>query len=154
MCTSIAGPTTPYQLEASGDWQAAAEEWSRRGCPYDAAIAQLSGDIPAVETALATFRRLGARAAARRAHQRLRQLRGLSSDTRHRDTTADPHGLTRRERDVLELLAGGNSDAEIAAALCISPRTASRHVGAILDKLGVRNRAQVAAYVAKNQTTR
>ena len=52
---------TPYGLEVRGDWQAAAAEWARRGCPYDAALAQLGGDITTVETALATFRRLGTR---------------------------------------------------------------------------------------------
>jgi DNA-binding CsgD family transcriptional regulator len=61
-------------------------------------------------------------------------------------TIADPHGLTSRERDVLELIGAGHSDAEIAAALFISPKTAGRHVGAILAKLGVRNRTQAAAY--------
>ena len=136
---------TPHRLEITGDWQAAATEWTRMGCPYDAAIAQLGGDIPAVEAALETFRTFGARAAVRRAQQRLAQLRGRSPDTRHKATVADPHGLTNRERDVLELLATGHSDAEIAAALYISPKTANRHVGAILSKLGVRNRTQAAA---------
>ena len=54
------GPATPFQLEVSGDWQAAADEWTRRGCAYEAAIAQLGGDIGAVEAAIATFRQLGA----------------------------------------------------------------------------------------------
>ncbi len=54
---------TPYRLEVSGDWQGAVAEWTRLECPYDAAIAQLGGDIPAVEAALDTFRSLGARAA-------------------------------------------------------------------------------------------
>jgi hypothetical protein len=40
-----------------------------RGCLYDSALAQLGGDIDAVQAALATFRRLGAKAAARRAQQ-------------------------------------------------------------------------------------
>jgi DNA-binding CsgD family transcriptional regulator len=137
---------TPYRLEVSGDWRAAVAEWTRLDCPYDAAIAQLSGDAPAVAAALETFRQLGARAAARRAQQRLAQLRGRNPDTRRRATIADPHGLTRRERDVLELLATGHSDADIAAALYISPKTANRHVGAILSKLGVRNRTQAAAF--------
>lgn len=139
---------TPYRLEVSGDWQAAAAAWTRLGCPYDAALAQLGGDIPAVEAALETFRSLGARAAARRAQQRLAQLRGHNPDTRRKNTIADPLGLTPRERDVLELLAAGHSDAEIAAALFISPKTANRHVGAILSKLGVRNRTQAAAAYA------
>lgn len=87
-----------------------------------------------------TFRVLGARAASRRAQQRLALLRGRNPDARRKGTASDPHGLTNRERDVLELLAAGHSDAEIAAELYISPKTANRHVGAILAKLGVRNR--------------
>ena len=142
----IGDPVTPYHLEIRGDWHAAAAEWTRRGCSYDAAIAQLGGDIDAVQAALGTFRRLGARAAARRAQQRLAQLRGRTPDLRRKDTTADPHGLTKRQRDVLELLAAGHSDAEIAAALCISPKTANAHVCAIMAKLGVHNRTQAAAY--------
>lgn len=143
---------TPYRLEVSGDWEAAAVEWMRMGCPYDAAIAQLGGDIPAVEAALETFRALGARAASRRAQQRLALLRGRNPDARRKATAADPHGLTNRERDVLELLAAGHSDAEIAAALYISPKTANRHVGAILAKLGVRNRTQAATFAHRTSS--
>jgi len=46
---------------------------------------------------------------------------------------------------VLELLAVGHSDADIATALCITPKTAGHHVSAILTKLGVGNRTQAAA---------
>ncbi|MEO6792906.1 MAG: LuxR C-terminal-related transcriptional regulator, partial [Mycobacterium sp.] len=137
---------TPYELEINGDWCTAAQEWVRRGSPYDAAIAQLGGDIDAVEAALGTFRQLGARSAARRAQQRLAHLRGRDPDRRRKDTSADPHGLTKRQRDVLELLAAGNSDAEIATALYISTKTANTHVCAIMAKLGVHNRTQAAAY--------
>jgi DNA-binding CsgD family transcriptional regulator/tetratricopeptide (TPR) repeat protein len=144
-----ADTATPYRLEISGDWRAAVAEWTRLGCPYDAAIAQLGGDIAAVETALATFRGLGARAAARRAQQRLAHLRGRDPDPRSKATIADPHGLTPRERDVLELVAAGHSDPEIAAALHISRKTANRHVGSILAKLGVRNRTQAATYAQR-----
>jgi DNA-binding CsgD family transcriptional regulator len=143
---------TPYRFEVRGDWQTAAVEWTRLGCPYEAAVARLGGDITAVEAALETFRGLGARAAARRAHQRLAQLRGRDADTRRKATIADPHGLTKRERDVLELVAAGHSDAEIGATLHISPKTANRHVGAILSKLGVRNRTQAAAYVHRQSS--
>jgi DNA-binding CsgD family transcriptional regulator len=137
---------TPYRLEIMGDWRAAADEWTSRGCPYDAALAQLGGDVAATEAALATFHRLGAHAAARRARQRLAQLRGRTPYGQNADTRADPRGLTRRQREVLELLAVGNSDADIAAQLCISPKTVAKHVGAILIKLGVRNRTQAATY--------
>jgi DNA-binding CsgD family transcriptional regulator len=145
---------TPYHLEIRGDWQSAAAEWSRRRCPYDAAIAQLGGDVDAVAAALNTFRRLGARAAARRAQQRLAQLRGRDPDLRRKDTSADPHGLTKRQRDVLELLAAGHSDTEIAAALYISPKTVNTHVCAIMTKLGVHNRTQAAAYAHQQRSHR
>jgi DNA-binding CsgD family transcriptional regulator len=139
-------PITPYRLETSGDWRAAAAAWTALGCPYDAALAQLGGDVAAVKESLATFRRLGARAAARRARQRLAQTRGRGPHSRRADTRADPHGLTRREHDVLALLARGHRDADIATILCISPKTVGNHVSAILSKLGVQNRTQAAAY--------
>jgi ATP/maltotriose-dependent transcriptional regulator MalT len=145
----LAGPSDPV----AGDWQAAAQEWASRGCPYEAALAQLGGDIGAVQAALQTFRRLGARAAARRARERLAALRGPTRRGRHADTRADPHGLTRREREVLELLADGHSDAQIAATLHISPKTAGSHVSSILIKLGVANRTQAAALARQQRTT-
>lgn len=58
-----------------------------------------------------------------------------------------PHvedGLTRREHEVLQLLVEGTADTEIADQLFISRRTASKHVAAILDKLGAANRTAAA----------
>jgi DNA-binding NarL/FixJ family response regulator len=55
------------------------------------------------------------------------------------------HGLTRRENEVLRLLATGASNREIAEALFISGKTASVHVSNILAKLGATNRTQAAA---------
>lgn len=52
--------------------------------------------------------------------------------------------LSRRELEVLERLADGLTDREIAEALVISPRTVETHVSNILHKLGVRNRAEAA----------
>jgi DNA-binding CsgD family transcriptional regulator len=144
---------TPYRLEIRGDWQAAADAWTRLGCPYDAAIAQLGGDIAAVQAALATFRRLGARAATRRARQRLTALRGRTPRSRRADIGADPDGLSRRQREVLTLIAAGHSDADIATKLSISPKTVGHHVAAILAKLGVDNRTQAAAHARQSQTT-
>ena len=53
--------------------------------------------------------------------------------------------LTARERDVLRLLATGQTDREIAAALFLSPRTVNSHVANILAKLEVRTRREAAA---------
>ena len=59
-------------------------------------------------------------------------------------TGADAAGLTRRQLQVLALLAEGLSDAEIAERLFRSPKTIGHHVSAILAKLEVRNRTEAA----------
>jgi DNA-binding CsgD family transcriptional regulator len=53
--------------------------------------------------------------------------------------------LTPREREVASLLAQGKRNREIADALVITPKTAANHVQRVLDKLGTRSRAEVAA---------
>jgi ATP/maltotriose-dependent transcriptional regulator MalT len=60
--------------------------------------------------------------------------------------------LTRRERQVADLVAEGLSNKEIAGKLVISQRTAESHVEHILTKLGVSSRAQVAAWKATQQS--
>ena len=63
-----------------------------------------------------------------------------------------PPALSRREREVAALVAEGLSNREIAERLFISERTAEGHVEQIRNKLGFKSRAQVAAWVASNQT--
>ncbi|MFJ2516464.1 AAA family ATPase [Streptomyces griseoviridis] len=58
---------------------------------------------------------------------------------------AEAFGLTRRERDVLRLVAAGRTNRQIAEELFISPKTASVHVSHILAKLGVTGRGEAAA---------
>jgi DNA-binding NarL/FixJ family response regulator len=58
--------------------------------------------------------------------------------------------LTRRERQVLGLLAGGADNDRIAQALVISPETARTHVQHVLNKLGMHSRLAVAAFVVTN----
>src|SRR6266540_5329929 len=54
-------------------------------------------------------------------------------------------GLTERELQVLQLVAEGRSNREIASTLFISPKTASVHVSNILAKLGAASRTEAAA---------
>jgi len=56
--------------------------------------------------------------------------------------------LTRREREVAQLVAAGMSNKEIASELVVSQRTAEGHVENILRKLGFTSRTQVAALFA------
>lgn len=67
----------------------------------------------------------------------------------------DHHGaLTKREREVLQLLSDGATDKEIAASLCISRRTVKNHVHNILEKLQLQNRVQATAYALREGLVR
>jgi DNA-binding NarL/FixJ family response regulator len=73
-----------------------------------------------------------------------RLLRTLSEPGPQR-VTADPETtLTRREREVLELIAAGRSNKRIARELGIAEKTVKTHVGHLMGKLGVTDRTQAA----------
>ncbi|MEV7096652.1 LuxR C-terminal-related transcriptional regulator [Amycolatopsis sp. NPDC051045] len=59
----------------------------------------------------------------------------------------EPSGLTRRQREIAELVARGMSNKEIAASLVLSGRTVEGHVENILVKLGLTSRTQVASWL-------
>ena len=63
---------------------------------------------------------------------------------------AFPAGLSRREVEVLRLLAQGATDREIAAALSISVTTVHKHVASVLGKTGSANRTGAAAFALRH----
>ena len=75
----------------------------------------------------------------------------LNSNLSDRDNYKDKlNELTRREYDVLKLLAEGYFNKEIASTLNISERTVKNHVSNIFKKIGVSDRTQAAVFAIKN----
>ncbi len=60
------------------------------------------------------------------------------------------HGLTPREVEVLRLIAAGQSNREIAAALSVSPRTIERHIEHLYRKIGAHSKAEATAYAFRH----
>jgi len=136
--------------------QAALERFSALDLPLEAARAQLelaraldpearAGAAAEARLALETFERLGASRDADAAAELLRTLGQRSGRAWPKRYGA----LTKRETEVLSLLAAGRSNAQIAERLYISQRTAEHHVASILAKLGLRSRAEAAAYAVR-----
>jgi DNA-binding NarL/FixJ family response regulator len=130
----------------AGDWAAAAAAWRARSCAYHEAQALADGEVPALQAALATFERPGARPMAERVVKRVRSLgvRGIPRGP-HRATRTHPLLLTPRESDVLRLLGKGLTNAQIGEQLVLSERTVAHQASAILAKLGVTTRSEAAA---------
>jgi DNA-binding CsgD family transcriptional regulator/tetratricopeptide (TPR) repeat protein len=156
------------RLEGRSDpahWQAAAAAWLALGRPYPAAYAQwrqaealLASGAPkakAEETlraAHAVAVRLGA-VPLRRELELLAQRDRVRLAAPAEPAAAEPEvpsvaaslGLTRREAEVLALVAEGRTNRQIGQALFITPKTAGVHVSRILAKLGVAGRGEAAA---------
>jgi ATP/maltotriose-dependent transcriptional regulator MalT len=132
--------------EAVPSLRRAVTTWQSLGAPYEAACirvrlaaaARLLGDEEGarleLDVAHATFRRLGASADVARTER----LLGVTRTT--------PGGLTRRELQVLRLVARGKTNRAIATELVISDHTVARHLNNIFRKLDVTTRAAATAY--------
>ncbi len=137
----------PYALALSDRWQEAAGEWTKLHCPYETALAlSQTGDVNALRQAHAQLQGLGGRPLAAIVARALRELgvrdvpRGARATTRANDAE-----LTTRELEVLQLIAEGLRNADIAGRLVLSRRTVDHHVSAILRKLDARTRGEAVA---------
>ncbi|WP_164704359.1 helix-turn-helix transcriptional regulator [Blastococcus litoris] len=145
-------------------WSAAVASCRERGEPLLLSYALLRVAAEAVSAAdrdlgaealresVELARRIGAHplvdegtALARRARVELAPATDSGPPSPEPDDPLARFGLTPREREILELIAAGRSNGQIAAALFISPKTASVHVSRILAKLGVAGRIEAAA---------
>ena len=137
----------PYARAMAGDWRGAAEAWEALGFPYDCAEALSDADDEDARLeALARFEALGALRAAAHLRRRLRAdgVRRIPRGPRAASRQG-PAGLTPRETEVLDLIVRGATNAEIAKALVIAPKTVDHHVSAVLSKLGVGSRREAGA---------
>lgn len=132
--------------EAREGWSDRRRRWEEAWALIDLARAEArshrsrqAGDAARQARELAVA--IGADALAARADSILRGVR-VSRDS---NETWAP--LTAREFQVATLIAGGKTNAEIAAELGIAPKTASSHVEHILDRLGATRRAEIATWV-------
>lgn len=141
----------PYRLLIDGDPLAAAEWWSKSGCPYERAVALAHGDTAAQLEALEVFEELGATAVVAKLRKSLRTQGVAVPRGKGRQTLNHAAGLTARQAEVLGLLDKRMSNIEIADALFLSPRTVEHHVSAILSKLGCSTREEAVAAAASQR---
>ena len=146
-------------------WTEAASAWEALSMPHDAAycwwraaeaLLTTGASKPDVRAALHAAHRLSA------GHLPLRDEVGKVA-TRARIPILDASsvggdvgrewGLTAQEAEVLRLLAGGFTNAEIGTALFISPKTASVHITHLLRKLQLSNRTEAAVWATRHGLT-
>jgi DNA-binding NarL/FixJ family response regulator len=145
---------------AAAEFEAAAAAAEKQGLLLEALRLQLDlGEVLAssergraaeqLRRAAETAHRFGARTEQASAEQLLRAL-GVRTWRRGRSAQAGDDVLSRlsaREAEIARLISAGATNPEIAAATFVSRKTVERHVSNILAKLGLRNRAELAALI-------
>jgi DNA-binding CsgD family transcriptional regulator len=142
----------PFALELAGCHDEAAATWTALGCPYEAALARAGADDEdAQRQGLEELQALGATATAGLIARELRRRGATHVPRGPRPTTREnPARLTARELEVLELLADGLRNRDIAERLFVSTKTVAHHVAAIMSKLGVRSRGEAVAQALRD----
>jgi len=114
------------------------------------ALRELDAEVAEAEArgALAVFQNLGAVTDTEATSTFLREIE--TKNSKRTSKPPDPAGLTRREVEVLRLVAQGLSDKEIATRLVLSRHTVHRHIHSILTKLDLPSRAAAAAHAVRH----
>jgi DNA-binding CsgD family transcriptional regulator len=157
-----AGEATEAERRFSAGIEAlAAAPWYRHMAARLAAEAAIEDGwgtpAPWLRSALEFFEAAALEEPARACRSLLRRA-GVAVPRRGVDGDLDPElvrlGVTKREADVLALVAGGLSNKDVAARLYLSARTVEKHVERLMLKTGTANRAQLAAYASRLATLR
>ncbi|WP_200954945.1 helix-turn-helix transcriptional regulator [Aeromicrobium sp. Root236] len=135
----------PFRLALEGRHADAARWWNLAGDPFAEAMSWSDSSDPDERVrGIKLLDGLGAVGTADR-HRVVMRAEGFTAVPQRprQSTRANPAGLTNRQLEVAKLVARGLSNAEIAARLYISPKTADHHVSAILAKIGLPTRRAV-----------
>ncbi len=154
------GRTAPTRARAAatGHLERALDAFGRLGMPLEVARTRLllaralagrerEDAVTEARAALAGAAELGA---ARDADEAAAFLRSLGERPGRGAGARGPGVLSRREREVLELLGQGLTNRAIAERLYLTRKTVEHHVRSVLSKLGLSNRAEAAAYAARH----
>jgi DNA-binding NarL/FixJ family response regulator len=123
----------------------AIDTWTELGAPYEVARCRvtLGESLRSLGDDRSAFDEL---AAARDLFGEIGALPAAQDAGRRLGGHGSPGGLTGREIEVLQLVAAGRSNAEVAAELVVAEKTVARHLSNIFTKLGVGSRTAAAAF--------